>query len=159
VLELGAECIDVGCKTCVTGLACNLAANECQRLYSQPEGAPCQLGDECLEGLVCNGHVYVQECQQPGSVGEGGYCQVPENCAPGLRCTNWTLPSICAPPGDMGVGCAADADCQPGLVCNDLGENSCLPPGEVGDHCGYDNDCRDGLVCVEQPAGRVCAVP
>ena len=81
------------------------------------------------------------------------YDCVGEGCMPGYGTCNGIEP-----------GCASDADCAPGQVCEGMATcagTDCPPPPPamcVDRECTSDADCADGSVCVADP-NDPCSTP
>lgn len=142
--------------------------SSCKFFYgSKQAGEPCALppdglsfaGDECAQGLQCDG----EQCFDPcATAGEGESCLDVE-CAEGLVCqsdidpeTNEPIATCVRAPGE-GEPCP-DFTCADGLTC-DLGDPvsmdppTCIRPAAEGEDCSQ-VACDDELTC--DPESNTC---
>lgn len=102
----------------------------------------CQAGQWCVQGL-CKDSTEVRLCPNGTA----------EECLTGQRCNAVNL--VC----EEDLGCAENADCSPGEVCN-VGSHSCVPrctPQTQAQVCGPSEKCVDEK-CVQCATDAECGV-
>lgn len=131
-------------NACPGGYACDFAREAC---VPQEIGFTCETSDDCFGGCYCDEGVCL----------ETGMCEADEECAAvgenlicdGARATCIPDPGPC-PTGDC--GCAVDADCGDGLVCE---QGLCFAPELL---CQTDTQCGEGRVCDGAFCAKSCSV-
>src|SRR5688500_10883847 len=101
-------------RNCRTGLVCY--DGTCQPSGTTPEGNPCTLTGECVDGFYCGP---ARACAPAGSGMDGDSCESTGDCARGLVCAVEGFFAVCRPggAGDLGASCTLPTDCIAGLVC------------------------------------------
>jgi hypothetical protein len=131
-------------------------------------GAPCEIPDECSEGLACFGYVSPTEksaavdgrCAAPAALSQpcgggaddagvrvtiGAFFGHHPDCAPGARCEG-----TCAPRFAEGHTCGNDDGCIEGTRCI-LGSCSKGELVQPGGSCQVGSDCVSPLDCTTAP--------
>jgi hypothetical protein len=158
VVGPGEDCDFELARVCHDGLFCN-EVGVCEAPEIGGEGAECDGGTACGEGLLCL-----------GDGRGGGRCHVdctgnPDHCDEDERClTARDGSGICARECDPEED-VCDTD---NYVCREPltgGDEACLPnlgdssgEGGFGDSCGGPEDCADGYECPRRVPGSYCSI-
>jgi hypothetical protein len=132
---IGGDCSED--VVCPKGAACVEAGDErtCVAITKRKEGESCDSrGQECEEGLACEGRLGDTKCVPPGDVGAA--CSSLDSCKNGLVCANAT----CANAAKEGEACSLGT-CGPQLGC-DLTTRKCAKIAFVADGAECDNLTR-----------------
>lgn len=109
---------------------------------SVDEGEPCQIDEECLDGLYCD--VYTGLCT--ATVRLGGVCGDDAECGLGRVCNL----GRCAEPQSAGGPCDDYEDCDVGLWCDG---DACREGLPLGAPCELETMNCQGFCTLEPPPG------
>ncbi|MES1175361.1 MAG: hypothetical protein ABUL62_13655 [Myxococcales bacterium] len=117
----------------------------CNHLIKGPQakGGTCTQDDDCdtLSNYQCIIKGDSGTCQIPMIVANGTACDAPDaTCNPKFYCDG-----NCVALKTVGAKCAADAECDPALIC-DPATSKC-DTKVAPDECTQDSDCVNGSVC------------
>lgn len=148
-------------NVCSNGIACSLFGEACDDgvgfcIFGYDELRPCiqqsdcggvcqtgpETGGRCFSNDDCGGAPDENECKLSG--GCGGMCS--GGALNGELCIlNSDCPGACTPITGQGDPCNVEADCAPGMLCN---QNQICQLPTLNDPCEIDGDCGIGGVCI-----------
>lgn len=144
---------------CPAGQFCDVGAGDC---------VACLNDDHCNSGDVCQGGVCVPDTPT-GCTGDGdcpgGYCEMGSgvcvaclldaHCGTGFACQSNGCVPVSTGNGAFGESCAAQTDCDAGLLCLGDGTTGICSRTCIGSGAGGDADCPNGFACYNYESGSL----